>query len=210
MYLVDRPNSEQATIQIGNRAIDARNPDRYALAVVNTVLGGGSAARLYRNLREAKGYTYGVYSRFGRANDPSTFRVIGDFNQDHAADALTEILKELETIRTQPISAQELEEAKGQLNGNFALAMEDPSDFAAQLSSRYLTAVPIDELNNYLQKVEAVTAAEVQAAAAKYIDSKQPVMVVVGNAEKLKPQLEKIGPVEVVDNAGRVKVRSDE
>ncbi len=203
IYLVDRPTSEQATIQIGNRAIDARNPDRYALDVVNTVLGGGSAARLYTNLREDKGYTYGVYSRFGRANDTSTFRVVGDFNQNNAAEAIKEILKELETIRTEPIPAQELEAAKGQINGSFALAMEKPADFANQLASRTLTGVPIEELNDYLQKVEAVTAAQAQAAAAKYINSAQPVMVVVGNAEKLKPQLEKIGRVVVVDNEGK-------
>lgn len=106
IYLVDRPTSEQATVQVGNRAIDARNPDRYALAVVNTLLGGGSSSRLYRNLREDKGYTYGVYSRFGRPNDTSTFRVVGDVSQDHAADAVQEILTELERIRSEPIAEQ--------------------------------------------------------------------------------------------------------
>ncbi len=80
IYLVDRPNSEQATLQIGNRAINARNPDRYALDMVNTVLGGGSSSRLYTNLREDKGYTYGISSRFGRPNDISTFRVVSDVN----------------------------------------------------------------------------------------------------------------------------------
>ncbi len=82
IYLVDRPDSEQATIQVGNIAIDARNPDRYALEVVNSVLGSGSSSRLFVNLREDKGYTYGVYSRFARPNDEGTFRVIGDFNQE--------------------------------------------------------------------------------------------------------------------------------
>ncbi len=204
IYLVDRPNSEQATIQIGNRAIDARNPDRYALDVVNTVLGGGSSSRLYTNLREDKGYTYGIYSRFGRPNDTSTFRVISDVSQDHAADAVQEILKELERIRTEPISEQEMTDAKGLIIGNFALAIEQPSDFADRLSTRFLTGIPIEELNDYLQKIEQVTAEEAQAAAAKYIDSEQPIIVVVGNAEVVKPQLEKIGQLVVVDNEGKV------
>ncbi|MCK6630096.1 MAG: insulinase family protein [Anaerolineae bacterium] len=203
IYLVDRPTSEQATVQVGNRAIDARNPDRYALAVVNTLLGGGSSSRLYRNLREDKGYTYGVYSRFGRPNDTSTFRVVGDVSQDHAADAVQEILTELERIRSEPIAEQELTDAKNQLIGNFALAIEQPADFADQLATRYLTGIPIEELNDYLQAIEQVTAEEAQAAAAKYIDSDQPIIVVVGDAEVVKPQLEQLGPVMVIDNEGK-------
>lgn len=203
IYLVDRPTSEQATIQVGNRAINARNPDRYALEVVNAVLGGGSSSRLYTNLREDKGYTYGVYSRFGRPNDVSTFRVVGDVSQDHAADAVQEILKELKRIRTEPISEQELTDAKNQLIGNFALAIEQPSDFADALATRYLTGVPIEELKDYLQNIEGVTAGEAHAAAANYIDSEQPIIVVVGDAKVVKPQLEKIGKVVVVDNEGK-------
>lgn len=203
IYLVDRPTSEQATIQVGNRGIDARNPDRYALEVVNAVLGGGSSSRLYTNLREDKGYTYGVYSRFGRPNDVSTFRVVGDVSQDHAADAVQEILKELKRIRTEPISEQELTDAKNQLIGSFALALEQPSDFADALATRYLTGVPIEELKDYLQNIEGVTADEAHAAAANYIDSEQPIIVVVGDAEVVKPQLEKIGKVMVVDNEGK-------
>lgn len=203
IYLVNRPNSEQATIQVGNRAINARNPDRYALEIVNTVLGGGSSSRLYTNLREDKGYTYGVYSRFGRPNDVSTFRVVTDVSQDNAANAIREILQELKTIRTEPISEQELEDAKGLIIGNFALAIEDPGDFANQLASRYLTGVPIEELNSYLSQIEQISAGEALEAAARYIESEQPIIVVVGNAEILRPQLEQLGQVVVVNNEGQ-------
>lgn len=203
IYLVDRPASEQATVQVGNRAINARSPERYALEVVNTVLGGGSSSRLYTNLREEKGYTYGVYSRFGRPNDTSTFRVVGDVTQDHVGDAIQEILKELQRIRTEPISAQELADAKGQLIGGFALALENPGDFADALATRSLTGVPIEELGSYLQTIAQVTIDEAEAAAAKYIVSERPIIVVVGNAEAVKPQLEKVGKVVVVDNEGK-------
>lgn len=204
IYLVDRPDSEQATIQIGNQGIDARNPDRYALEVVNTALGGGASSRLFDNLREDKGYTYGIYSRFGRPNDTSTFRVISDVDQNHAADAIVEILAELERIRTEPLSEQELDEAKGLLIGNFALRIEDPADFASQLATRSLTGVPVEELDSYLPNLAQVTAAEAQQAAAKYIDSAQPIIVVVGDAAVVKPQLETLGQVVVVDKDGQV------
>ncbi len=204
IYLVDRPDSEQATIQVGNKGINARNPDRYALEVVNTALGGGASSRLFENLREDKGYTYGIYSRFGRPNDTSTFRVISDVDQNHAGDALREILSELERIRTKELSPQELADTKGLLIGNFALQVEDPADFARQLSTRYLTGVPLEELNTYLQSLADVTAGEAQAAAAKYIDTKQPIIVVVGDAELVKPQLEEFGEVVVADKDGQV------
>ena len=202
IYLVDRPNSQQATIEIGNRAINARSPDRYALALVNTVLGGGSDSRLYADLREAKGYTYGVYSRFGEANDVSTFRVIGAVNQEHVGDAIQEAIKQLQAIRTQPISDQELTDAKGQLTGSFALSLESPSNFANALASRYLTGVPIDELKTYVQSLQQVSPQVAQATAAKYIDSQHPIIVVVGDAKVVRPQLEKLGKVAVVDNQG--------
>ncbi len=204
IYLIDRPDSEQATIQVGNRAINARNPDRYALIVANAILGTGSSSRLYTNLRADKGYTYGIYSRFGRPNDTSTFRVLTDVDQNNAGDAIREILNELETIRTEPVSAQELAEAKGLLFGNFALAIEEPADFASQLATRYLTGVPIEELNTYLQSLEQVTADQVLTAAANYIDSEQPIIVVVGDAAVVKPQLAEIGHVVVVDGDGNV------
>ncbi len=204
IYVVDRPSSEQATIQVGNRGINARNPDRYALTVVNTALGGGASSRLFSNLREDKGYTYGILSRFGRPNDTSTFRVISDVDQAHAADAIREILAELETIRTEPIPEDELADTKGLLIGNFALAIEDPADFASQLSARRLTGVPIQELNTHLQTLSEVSAAQAQAAAAQYIDTEQPIVVVVGDAQVLVPQLEEIGQVVVVDKDGAV------
>jgi zinc protease len=205
IYLVDRPDSEQATIQIGNRAINARSPERYALEVVNTALGGGASSRLFNNLREEKGYTYGIYSRFGKPNDTSTFRVLSDVSQDHAGNAIREILAELQRIRTEELSAEELAAAKGLLIGNFALSIEAPADFAAQLATRYLTGVPVEELNRYLQNLEAVTAAGARQAAAEYIDSDQPIIVVVGNAALVQPQLEEIAPVVVVDKDGKTQ-----
>ena len=205
IYVVDRPDSEQVTIQIGNRAINARTPERYALGVVNTVLGGGASSRLFNNLREDKGYTYGIYSRFGQPNDTSTFRVLTSVDPDSAGDAISEILKELERIRTEPISVQELTDAKGLLIGGFALAIEEPGDFANSLATRYLTGVPIEELSDYLTTIEAVTAEEALAAATEFIDTDQPIIVVVGAAETVKPQLEALGQaVVVVDKDGQV------
>ena len=204
IYLVDRPDSEQATIQIGNKGIDARNPDRYALEVVNTVLGRGASSRLFNNLREDKGYTYGVSSRFGQPNDVSTFRVLTDVDENNAGDAIREVLFELERIRSEQISEQELGDAKGLIIGGFALSIEEPANFASRLASRYLRDISLDELNTFLQTIEQVTAEEALDAAAGYIDTEQPIIVVVGDTEVIKPQLDEIGEVVVVDKDGNV------
>ena len=202
IYLVDRPESQQATVQIGNRAIDARNPDRYALELVNAVLGGSISSRLNTNLREAKGYTYGISSRFAHPNDVGTFRVIGDVNQDHVGDTVQEVIKELKGMQEQPLTDQELTDAKGMLEGGFALSLEQADGFANQLAVRYLTGIPINELNDYAANLQAVTATQAQAAAKKYIDSARPIIVVVGNAKVVQPQLEKVGKVVLVDSDG--------
>ena len=115
-----------------------------------------------------------------------------------------EILQELATIRTEEIAEQELKDAKGLLIGSFALAIEDPANFARQLATRRLTGVPIEELNTYLQDLEQVTVDETLTVAAQYIDSEQPIIVVVGDAEILRPQLEELGEVVVVDGDGEV------
>ena len=132
-----------------------------------------------------------------------TFRVIGDVNQDHVADTIQEVMKELKAIQSKPLTAQELADAKGMLLGTFALALEQPSNFAGQLATRYLTKIPLTEFDQYAAKMQAVTAAQVQAAAKKYIDTKQPIIVVVGNAEVVKPQLEQVGKVLLVDAEGK-------
>ena len=168
------------------------------------MLGGSSSSRLYSNIREDKGYTYGIYSRFARPNDVGTFRVIGDVNQDHVGDTIQEVMKELKAIQSKPLTAPELAAAKGMLLGNFALALEQPAGFASQLAARYLTKIPLTEFDQYADKMQAVTAAQAQAAAKKYIDTKQPIIVVVGNAEVVKPQLEAVGEVVLVDADGQV------
>ena len=203
IYLIDRPDSKQATIRVGNLALNARNPDGYPFSVVNTVLGDGSLGRLYKNLRVDKGYTYGAYSGFNWGdNDIGTFVVATDVNQERAGDVLSEILQELKTIQTQPILESELSSGKGKLLGRFDLGLEDPFVVAGALANYQLTGLPLQEYQTYRQKIEKVTQEEGLKVAAKYISS-TPIIVVVGNASIVKPQLEKWGRVVKVDAQGQ-------
>jgi len=198
IYLINHPDAEQATLLIGNQGINARNPDRYALTLVKTVLGTGSS-RLFMNLREDKGYTNGIWSFLIQHNDSGPFYTVTDVGQDVAGLAITEILTELERIRTEPISESELASAKGLITGNYALGIENPTDFADKLATRYLRRVPLTEVNEYLLNIEAVTSAEAQLVANRYINTTELIIVVVGNAEILQPQLADIGEVVVIE-----------
>lgn len=191
IYLIDRPDSSQATLQIGNLALHARSPDRYALEVANAILGGTFASRLNVKLREEMGLTYGVESSFAQPSDIGTFRVCTNVDPDRVAEAITEILGELHRIRTQVVTAGELAAAQGYLTGTFLREIETPADLAEVLAERYLTGVPLDELQRYLDHLEQVTTLDALNAAARYIQADQAIIVVVGDAAQLKPQWER-------------------
>lgn len=205
IYLVDRPNSEQSSLRIGNLALRANDPDRYAFEVGNTVLGGsGLASRLNKNLREEKGYTYGVYSGFTRRQDRGAFIVSGDVGTAVTGDAVKEILYELNRIRSTGVTTDELAEAQGMLVGQFTMRIADPAALAEELAVRSLYGIPLDEIRTRIGALEAVTTTAVISALNANIDVEAPVIVVVGDAEMVKPQLQAIGDVTVVDVEGNI------
>src|SRR5215210_472782 len=126
IYLIDRPNSVQSTITMGNIAIDRRHPDYIPVVVMNSIVGGGASARLFMNLREEKGYTYGVYSDFTRLKYPGPWSAGGDVRTEVTEGAMTEFMKELNRIRDEKVPAEELEEQKRSIVASFALSLESP------------------------------------------------------------------------------------
>src|SRR5213078_760034 len=107
IYLVDRPGSVQTSLMMGNIGIDRRDPDYIPLTVVNHILGGGAAARLFVNLREEKGYTYGAYSSFTALKYPGPWRAYANVRTDVTDGAMTEFVKEIQRIATQKVPENE-------------------------------------------------------------------------------------------------------
>jgi len=203
VFLVDRPGSVQTTVALGNIAIDRRDPDYIALTVLNRILGGGPAARLFLNLREEKGYTYGVYSSFTALKYPGPWRAGGDVRTDVTQGAMTEFFNEFERIRNQKVPATELEEAKRAIVAGFALSLEKPTELLGYAITRQIYGFPLDYWDTYPVKVMAITAEDVERVARKYIDLENLQIVAVGDVSKIKPVLEKYGPVEVYDMEGK-------
>lgn len=204
IYLIDRPNSVQSTITMGNIAIDRRHADYVPVVVMNAIVGGGGAARLFLNLREEKGYTYGVYSGFTAVKYPGPWSAGGDVRTEVTEGALTEFLKELNRIRDEQVPAAELEEQKRSIVAGFALSLESPAQLLNYEITRKIYNLPADYWDTYPTKVMAVTAEDVQRVAKQYVNPQTQQVVIVGDASKIKPILDKFGTVAVYNADGRV------
>jgi zinc protease len=203
IYLVDRPNSVQTTLYIGNVGFDRRSPDYVAYTVLNGVLGGSAAARLFMNLRENKGYTYGVYSSYSALQYPGFWRATGDFRSDVTGLAMGELMNEFNRIRDEKVPDGELEEAKRAIVAGFALQLESPQQLISNAIIRKIYGFPDDYWDTYPAKVMAITADDVQRVAKKYIDPNTIQVVAVGDGSKIKPMLEKFGTVQMYATDGK-------
>lgn len=201
--LIDRPVSVQSEIRIGNRVQLPRNaPDAEAVKLANMILGGGSLARLYLNLREDKSYTYGSYSNIGTDEFVSSFTAQAAVRNEVTDSAIAEMLYEINRIRTELVSEEELQSAKNYLAGAFGRSLEQPqtvASFALNIKSEGLDP---DHYNNYLQRLQAVTAEDVRAAAQKYFAAENLTIAVVGKASEIEEDLHQFGEVILFDAYG--------
>jgi predicted Zn-dependent peptidase len=200
--LVHRPNSVQTTVALGNIAIDRRSPDYMPMVVMNDIIGGGASARLFLNLREEKGYTYGVYSSFSALRYPGPWRAGGNMRTEVTGAALVEFFREIRRIGEERVSSRELEESKRSIVASFALSLEQPSRVLNFAITRKVHGLPVDYWDAYPRKIMAVTAEDVQRVARRYLNPDSLQLVAVGDATKIKSALEKYGAVEVYDSNG--------
>jgi zinc protease len=202
VLLVDRPGSVQTTLLMGNLAIERSDPDYPALVVLNEVLGAGSASRLFLNLREEKGYTYGVYSNVIARKYAGPWTAGGDLRTEVTDGAMTEFLRELNRIRDEKVPEEELEAARHSVVARFALSLESPQQLIAYAITRKAYKFPADYWDKYPGQIAAIQAEDVAHVAKKYINPTTMQVVAVGDASKIKTIMEKYGPVEIVNASG--------
>ena len=203
IYLIDRPGSVQTVLQLGTLGIERTSPDYFAVLLADRVLGGGPSGRLFLNLREDKGYTYGAYSNFGGSKFKGTWISSSEVRTDVTEGAMKEFMYELNRLRNETVPAEELENAKRAIIGSFALSLEQPGTLLQNIITQKLYNLPADYWDTYPQKVSAITAADVQNAAKKYIDLGHLQVVAVGDAAKAREILAKYGKVELYDAEGK-------
>jgi len=199
IHLVDRPASVQSNILVAMPGVPRNNSDFPELQVVNSVLGGGFSGRLFSNLRERHGYTYGSYSGFGSRKLGGAFSAVAQVRNEVTAAATKEIFNELRRLRDSLIPETELELQRTYLAGNYLISLENNRRIAERIQEIDLYDLPADYWETYARRLTGVTPQKAEELARQYIDPENLVVVVVGKAQEVREQLEGLGPVTVYD-----------
>jgi zinc protease len=202
VHVVARANSVQTSFMVGTPAIRRTDPDYDVVSVMNRIIGGGPTARLFLNLREEKGYTYGAYSNLNAPRFLGDWRASTDVRAEVTEPALKEILREVARLREEPVAEKEFRDVKRSLVATFALSLESPP----QVLNYYVTSrqygLPADYWDRYPDRVMAVTQAQVQAVAKKYLDTARLQIVAVAEP-KVTALLKPYGTLAIYDTEGR-------
>lgn len=201
---VDMPNAVQSEVSVVNVSrLKMTDKDYFSAILANDILGGGGEARLFLNLREANGFTYGSYSRIAGSKYVGKFKAFAQVRNEVTDSAIVELMKEINHIRTAPVTAEELKNAKAKLIGNFVMGVEKPQTVANMALNSEIQELPGDFYENYIRNINGVTLAEVQAAAQKYFSYDNARILVVGKASEVLPGLERLGyPIHYFDRFG--------
>jgi zinc protease len=177
----------QANIALGNVGISRENPDFYACTIMNYILGGGGfTSRLMDNIRDNKGLAYDVHSGFNPQKEPGAFTVTIQTKNESANEVIAETIREIRRIQSEPVSEQELADAKAYLTGSFPLRMDTSSKIAGMLTAIEIYNLGLDYPQKYLSLINAVTREDVRRVAMKYLHPDNMVIVVVADQEKAK------------------------
>lgn len=204
LTLVNRPGSAQSNIVLTNLAIERNNPDYFPVLVMNQILGSGASSRLFMNLREAKGYTYGAYSRLDARRQAGAFGATAEVRTPVTGASLKEFFYELNRIRTEKASDKELRDAKNFLTGIFPIQAETQEGLTNLLVSQQLNNLPADYLQTYRDKINAVTLDDIERVAQKYVQPDKIAIVIVGDVEEVLPQVKTYAQkIDIYDTEGK-------
>ncbi len=206
LTIVDRPGSAQSNIVITNLGIDRNDPDYFPMLVMNQVLGAGASSRVFMNLREEKGYTYGAYTRLNTRQLAGDIEATAEVRNEVTGDSLKEFFYELGRIRDEKVGDEELADAKNFLTGVFPLRAETQEGLTNLIVNQNLYGLPEDYLQTYRDNVSAVTADDVQRVAVKYVRPNEMAIVIVGDADEVLPQAKDYAATgEIFDTEGNRK-----
>ncbi len=205
-YVVDRPGSAQANIVIANGSITRTSPGYFPMLVMHTILGANASSRLFMNLREEKGYTYGAYSSLDARRTAGTFRATAEVRTPVTGDSLKEFFYELNRIRNEPVSEKEIADAKAYLTGVFPIRLETQEGLIDQLVQIKMFDLPDNYLDIYRNKIQEVTIEEIQEVAKKNVRPDEAAIVIVGDASELEEQVKPYAQqIEFYNTAGKRK-----
>ncbi|MGK7922504.1 MAG: M16 family metallopeptidase [Trichodesmium sp.] len=193
IFFVEQPQLNQSYIQMGHLGGKLDSPDYTALSVMNSVL-NGLGGRLFNNIRSRQGLAYSVSAYWSPNYDyPGVFVAGGETRSDATVPFIESVKEEIERIRTQPITKEELNHAKDSTLNSFIFNFQDPAQTLSRLMRYEYFDYPQDFIFRYRQELEKITVADVQRVAEKYLQPEKMVTLVVGNKEEIQPPLSSLG-----------------
>jgi zinc protease len=193
IYLVDKPGAAQSVITIGQIGVDRSTADYFPLQVMNTMLGGQFVSRVNLNLREDKGYTYGARTQFDYRRGAGPFLASAGVQTAVTKESVVEFMKELRGIRGEiPVTEAELSYNKQSLITGYPRGFETPGGIGNRLSDVVVYGLPDSYFNNYIRNVNAVTLADIQRVANKYLDPSKMAILIVGDRRTVETGLRSI------------------
>lgn len=204
VHLVEKADAPQSELRIGHVGIPRAHPDYFAALVMNMLLGGLFSSRINLNLREAHGYTYGASSAFDWRRQAGPFVVASAVRSDVTAAAAREVLAEVDRMRSEKVSAEELSLATSYLEGVFPIRYESTAAIARALSAMVVYGLPPDYFDTYRDRVRAVTAPDVLRAAREFLHPEEMQLIAVGDPAVVREPLDalELGPLQSYDTEG--------
>jgi zinc protease len=203
VYFVQRPNSIQSSIAVGNIAIKRSDPRWYELTLANTIYGGAFNSRIVRNIREEKGYTYSPQSAMTGFGNAGFYRFSADVRNEVTGPTLNEVFMEIYKMRAEGSDGAELQGAKSYLRGIFPIQTATQTGLSATLNNVYVFGLPKDYPETFRAKIAAVTPEQVKNGAATLLGSENSVIAIVGDWAKVKDQLSAYKDITFLDTDGK-------
>jgi zinc protease len=198
-FLIDRPNAVQATLLFGDQGVDRRSPDYFACVTMNRVLGEGQASRLWRNIREDKGYSYQVASSFTSMKHLQYFTAAATVRPESARLAIEAFQSEFQKVRDVQVRRDELEQAKHGIMAGLALSFEQQASVLRHLMVLREYDLPLDYWDSYANRIASVTGDDVKRAAQVYMHPERMQLAAAGDARDLERGMKEYSPVTRLD-----------
>ncbi len=209
VQVVDRPSAVQSSILVGHAGIPRGHDDYIAVYLLNMLFGGYFGSRLNLNLREDKGFTYGAHSRYDARRLAGPFSAGAEVRNEVTDRAIEEILFEMERLRQDPVGGEELAAVKNYVVGSFPLQIETPSQVAQRMINIEIYGLPKSYYNSFNSSILALTPADIQRTAQRWLHPDHTVIVAAGRGSMLRDRLERFGAVELFDADGQ-RIPNDE
>ncbi|MDF2450033.1 MAG: peptidase [Bacteroidota bacterium] len=179
-HFIEKPDAIQSAVRVGRLLFNKKDPDYFKFQVLNTVLGGYFGSRLMANIREDKGYTYGIGSGLASLVNGGYFFISTEVGVDVTNNTLSEIYKEIKLLREQPVNNEELETVRNYVLGQFLRSVDGPYSLADKFKAIWEFGLGYDYFENYFKAVKTITPKEIQELANKYLQEEDLIELVVG------------------------------